>query len=60
MTLEPIVYTYFSDRANRPVFEEERGQFVLDDEGNLVDGVWYIPRDECPQLLPESQIIQQE
>jgi hypothetical protein len=57
MTLKPIAYTEFADGTKRPVFEDGRGQFVFGDDGNRVDGVWYIPRDECPQLPPEPLIV---
>ena len=30
-----------------PVYEDGRGQFVIDQDGNEVRGVWYIPREEC-------------
>ena len=38
-------------------FEDARGQFVFDDDGNGVDGIWYIPREECPLWAPEPLII---
>jgi hypothetical protein len=38
-------------------FEDARGQFVFDDDGNRVDGIWYIPREECPLWAPEPLIV---
>jgi hypothetical protein len=38
-------------RAMRPVYEDERGQFVIDDNVDLIDGVWLIPRDECDETV---------
>jgi hypothetical protein len=38
-------------------FEDARGQFVFDVDGNRVGGIWYIPRDECPQSAPEPPIV---
>jgi hypothetical protein len=57
ITLEPIACIEFTACVMRPVFEDGRGQFVLDDDGNRVDGLWYIPREECPQLAPEPVIV---
>ena len=31
----------------RPVFEDERDQYIVDEDGNHIRGVWFIPRDEC-------------
>lgn len=31
----------------RPVYEDERGQFVIDEDGCRIRGVWYIPPEEC-------------
>ena len=45
--MEPIAYTEFAGGAMRPVYEDDFGQFVFDDDGNRVDGVWLIPREEC-------------
>jgi hypothetical protein len=55
--VESIAYVYPDDGATRPVLEDKRGQFVFDDDGNGVDGIWYIPREECPLWAPEPLII---
>jgi hypothetical protein len=57
MTLEPIAYVHFDDGATRSVFEDARDQFVFDEDGNRVDGIWYIPREECPQWALEPLIV---
>jgi hypothetical protein len=45
---EPVAYIEFTDGLRRPVFEEPDGrQYVLDDDGEPVYGVWFIPREEC-------------
>jgi len=31
----------------RPVFEDERGQYVIADDGEPIYGVWYILPEEC-------------
>jgi hypothetical protein len=57
MNLEAIAHVEFTDGIQRPVYEDERGQFVLDDEGIRVGGVWYIPPEECSKCPPEPLII---
>lgn len=44
---EPVAYTLFSDGVMRPVFGDARGQFVVDDDGCKVRGVWFIPPEVC-------------
>lgn len=44
---EPICFTEFTDGLMRPVFEDGRGQHVIDDDGEQVYGVWFIPREEA-------------
>jgi hypothetical protein len=46
---DPIVcYTAFNDGPMRPVYEQHDGrQYVIDDDGEPVYGVWYIPREEA-------------
>jgi hypothetical protein len=36
---------------SRPVYEDERGQYVLDGEAEIVRGVWFIPREESDQPI---------
>jgi hypothetical protein len=31
--MDPIAYTEFAGGAMRPVYEDDRGQFVIDDDG---------------------------
>jgi hypothetical protein len=53
---EPICFTEFTDGLTRPVFEDAHGQYVLDDEGEPVYGVWFIPREEADlPLIVEAQ-----
>jgi hypothetical protein len=42
----PIAEIQFTHGTMRPVFEDARGQYVLDDDGGPVYGVWFIPRVE--------------
>lgn len=44
---EPIAYTEVVDGVWRPVYADERGQYVIDDDGMRVSGAWFIPREEC-------------
>jgi hypothetical protein len=48
-TPDPIISCIrLVDNADCPVFEQPDGrQYVLDDDGDCVYGVWFIPRDEC-------------
>jgi hypothetical protein len=48
--VEVVAYTLFTDGVMRPVYEDERGQYVIDDDECKVRGVWYIPHEEC--ILP--------
>ena len=43
----PIAYTDFTDGDRRPVYEDARRRFVIDEEGMRVSGVWFIPREDC-------------
>jgi hypothetical protein len=33
----------FTDRATRPVFQDDKGRFVLDDNGMPIRGIWILP-----------------
>jgi hypothetical protein len=47
MNLDPIIaYCAFADGAMSPVYEDGRRQYVIDDDGHRVYGVWQIPEDE--------------
>jgi hypothetical protein len=50
---DPIVaYVDFLDGIRRPVNEEIGGrQYVYDDDGEKVYGVWCIPREECDRPI---------
>ena len=53
-----IGYRVFTDKANRPIFQEESGrQYVMDDDGNRVYGVWLMPEDEpdLPIIVPAKE-----
>ena len=50
MPTQPVAYTTFTDGVLRPVCEDERGQFVIDEDGCRIRGVWCIPLEEC--LIP--------
>jgi hypothetical protein len=50
---DPVVcFTAFLDGQMRPVYEDESGQYVHDDDGNVVRGNWWMPRD-----LPDEPLI---
>lgn len=38
--------TAFVDGQTRPVYENTHGQYVHDNDGELIYGLWFIPRDE--------------
>jgi hypothetical protein len=43
-----VAHVDFADGQRRPVYQDAAGrQYVVDDDGEPVHGVWYIPRDEC-------------
>jgi hypothetical protein len=48
---DPIVaYVEFVGGATRPAFQDAGGrQYVLDDGGNAVWGVWFLTPEECDQ-----------
>jgi len=57
---DPIIaYLTFVDGARRPVFEQPDGrQYVLDDDGERVHGVWLIPPDggvDLPLIVSAQQ-----
>jgi hypothetical protein len=49
----PIVaFGDFVDGLRRSVYEEPDGrQYVVDNDGEKVFGVWFIPREECDQPI---------
>ncbi len=50
-TIEPIAQVKFVDGVVRPVFEENGRQYVIDDDGLPVYGVWYLPADDCEEPI---------
>jgi len=49
---EPIAYIEFAGGTMRPVFEDDRSQFVFDDDRNRVNGVWFIPvESDSPTIV---------
>ena len=45
MTARTIDHRLFTDSVPRPVYEDERGQFILED-GERIDGVWLVPDED--------------
>jgi hypothetical protein len=44
---EIVAFRQFVDGSMRPVYDNGRRHYVIDDEGDRVYGVWFIPRDEA-------------
>ena len=44
--MEPVAYVRFAHGPLCPVFEADGRQFVVDDAGDQVYGVWYIPPED--------------
>jgi hypothetical protein len=56
MSERVIGYRLFTDGLTRPVYEDERGQFVVED-GERIDGVWLVPEDDgadTPLIVPSA------
>jgi hypothetical protein len=56
--MDPIIaYREFTDGSMRPIYEDGRRQYVIDDEGLRVYGVWMIPQDEAnlPLIIPADE-----
>jgi hypothetical protein len=49
--VKPIGSRVFVDGTVRPIYQDAHGQYVLDDDGARVYGVWLIPEDECDAPL---------
>jgi hypothetical protein len=45
MNARTIGHRLFADGVTRPVYEDERGQFILED-GERVDGEWLVPEED--------------
>jgi hypothetical protein len=52
MNVRTIGHRLFTDGVTRPVYEDERGQF-LGEDGTRVDGVWLVPEED----LPDTTVI---
>jgi hypothetical protein len=52
MTPMVIGHRLFTDGVARPVYEDERGQFI-EENGERVDGVWLVPEED----LADTPII---
>jgi hypothetical protein len=51
-----IGHREFVDGTRRPIYEDAHSQYVLDDDGERVYGVWLIPEDDCDApLIIESE-----
>ena len=45
MTPNVIGHRLFTDGVPRPVYEDERGQFIVED-GERIDGLWLVPEED--------------
>jgi hypothetical protein len=43
LAIDPVAFIRFAHGPLRPVFEADGRQFVVDDDGDRIYGVWYIP-----------------
>jgi hypothetical protein len=55
MTPKVIGHPLFTDGTTRPVYQDERGQFIVED-GERVDGVWLAP-EELPSKSDLSRFV---
>ena len=46
MSDQPIGHRDFVDGTRRPIYEDAQGQYVLDDDGGRIYGVYLIPEDD--------------
>jgi hypothetical protein len=56
MTPRVIGHRLFTDGLTRPVYEDHRGQFIIED-GDRIDGVWLVPEDngaDMPLIVPST------
>jgi hypothetical protein len=53
--IEPVCFTEFADGLMRPVFEDARGRYVVDDEGDPVYGIWWLPPESNAFLSVEAR-----
>ena len=58
MNSQPIASLKFKDGTMRPVFEDDYGQYVFDNEGDPIYGVWYLqPRKPEAVFGPRPIIV---
>jgi hypothetical protein len=58
MKHDPVIGHYqFADSAMRPVYDDGNRQYVIDDDGYRVHGVWLISKDEpdLPLIVPADE-----
>jgi hypothetical protein len=53
MPAKRIGYRDFVDDTRRAVFQDENGQFVLDDDKRRLYGVWLLP--DAPEVAPMTK-----
>jgi hypothetical protein len=53
MKNDPVIgYCQFADGAMRPIYDDGRRQYLIDDDGYPDYGVWLIPEEvPAPQLI---------
>jgi hypothetical protein len=49
----PIGERLFTDGITRPVYEDEHGQFVLED-GERIDGIWLVADEPAVVAQPKE------
>jgi hypothetical protein len=58
MNHDPVIgHCQFADGAMRPIYDDGKRQYVFDDDGYRVYGVWLIPEDEpdLPLIVPAGE-----
>ena len=58
MNSQPIASLKFNDGTSRPVYEDDYGQYVFDNEGDPIYGVWYVPPEELEAMFGPQPIIE--
>ena len=57
MNSQPIASLQFKDGTSRPVYEDDYGQYVFDNEGDPIYSVWYVPPQEIDAKFGPQPII---
>lgn len=55
--MQPVAYIPLADGSTRGVFDDGNYQWIYDDDGYPVYGVWFIPRDECHTPIVVSNAL---